>query len=128
MSSDPLRDLLSLPDRLDRLSRREGAGWLPPVDVYETGDRYVVSVELPGMDQRDIEIDAREGELWLRGRRPVPAVAPHAYHQMERGHGLFERRFLFAEAIDVQGTSAEMRDGVLTVTVPKRGPKRIEIR
>ena len=128
MPSDPLRDLLSLPDRLDRLSRREGAGWLPPVDVYETGDRYVVSVELPGMDQRDIEIDAREGELWLRGRRPVPAVAPHAYHQMERGHGLFERRFLFAEAIDVQGTSAEMRDGVLTVTLPKRGPKRIEIR
>jgi HSP20 family protein len=128
MPSDPLRDLLSLPDRLDRLARREGAGWLPPVDVYETSDRYVVSVELPGMDQRDLEIDAGEGELWLRGRRPAPAVAPHAYHQMERGHGRFERRFLFAEAIDIHGISAEMSDGVLTITVPKRGPKRIEVR
>jgi HSP20 family protein len=128
MPSDSLRDLLSLPDRLDRLASREGAGWLPPVDVYETGDRYVVSVELPGMDRRDLEIDAREGELWLRGRRPSPAVAPHAYHQMERGHGLFERRFLFAEATDVQRISAEMSDGVLTITVPKRGLKRIEVR
>ena len=128
MPSDPLRDLLSLPDRLDRLARSEGAGWLPPVDVYETGDRYVVSVELPGMDRRDLEIDAREGELWLRGRRPVPAIAPHAYHQMERGHGLFERRFLFADAIDVEGISGEMSDGVLTITVPKRGLTRVEVR
>jgi HSP20 family protein len=128
MPSDPLRDLLSLPDQLDRLTRREGAGWLPPVDVYETGDRYIVSVELPGMDQSDFEIDARDGELWLRGRRQAPARAPNAYHQMERGHGLFERRFLFAEPIDVPGISAEMRDGVLTIAVPKRGPKQIEIR
>jgi HSP20 family protein len=128
MPSDPLRDLLSLPDRLHRLTRRDGTGWVPPVDVYETTDRYVVSVELPGMDRGALEIDARETELWLRGRRPDPAVAPHAYHQMERGHGAFERRFLFADPIDVNGITAEMSDGVLTITIPKRGVKRIAVR
>lgn len=125
MPWDPLADLRSLQDhldRLDRLARRDGAGWMPAVDVYETSDRYIVTAELPGMDRGDIEIDARDGELALRGRRPDASVPPLAYHQMERGQGTFERRFVFAEAIDVDAVSAEFKDGVLTVTVPKTAP------
>lgn len=131
MPWDPLGDLRSLQDhldRLDRLARRDGAGWMPAVDVYETSDRYVVTAELPGMDRSHIEIDAREGELLLRGRRPDATVPPHAYHQMERGQGPFERRFVFADAIDVERISAEFSSGVLTVTVPKLSPARIAVR
>jgi HSP20 family protein len=131
MASDPLRDLLSLPehlDRLHRLTRRDGAGWMPPADVYETRDAYVVSVELAGMDQRHIEIDAREEGLWLRGHRPDPDAAPHVHHQVERGQGSFERRFLFAEPIEVEAIVAEMSDGVLSITVPKRTGRRIAVR
>jgi HSP20 family protein len=133
MAWDPLVELLSLQDhldRLDRLARREGTGWMPAVDVYEMSDRYIVTVELPGMDRGDIEIDARDGELALRGRRPEFGVPPHAYHQMERGQGPFERRFMFSEPIDVERIAAEFRDGLLTVTVPKTAqpqPRRIDV-
>jgi HSP20 family protein len=131
MARDPLRDLLSLSDpieRLDRLSERDGAGWLPPVDMYETPDRYIVTAELPGMDRRDIEIDAHDEELTLRGRRSDPGVPAHAYLRIERGQGTFERRFMFADVIDVERIAAEFRDGVLTITIPKAASKRIPVR
>jgi HSP20 family protein len=128
---DPLRDLMSLTDSLDRLDRltdRDGAGWLPPVDVYETPDRYIVTAELAGLDRRDIEIDAREDGLSLRGKRPDPGVPPHAYHRIERGQGQFQRRFVFAEPIDVARVAAEFKDGVLTITIPKQAVRRITVR
>lgn len=131
MVRDPLRDLLSLSDpldRLDRLADRDGAGWLPPVDVYETPDRYIVTAELPGMERRDIEIDAREEGLTLRGRRSEPGVPPHAYLQIERGQGAFERRFMFSDTVDVDRIGAEFRDGVLTITIPKATSRRITVR
>jgi HSP20 family protein len=131
VARDPLRDLLSLSDpldRLDRVSDGDGAGWLPPIDLYETPDRYIVTAELPGMDRRDIEIDARDQGLTLRGRRAQPGVPPHAYLQIERGQGAFERRFMFADPIDVEQVAAEFRDGVLTITIPKAASRRIAIR
>jgi HSP20 family protein len=133
MAFDPLRDLLSLSDhldrlRLDRLARRDGEGWMPPIDVYETADRYVVIAELAGMSRRDIEIDARGQELSLRGRRAGAGLPPNAYHQMERGQGPFERRFVFTEAIEIEQVAADFSDGVLTITVPKQGAKRIAVR
>lgn len=131
MARDPLRDLLSLSEpieRLDRHSDRDGAGWLPPVDVYETPDRYIVTAELPGMVRRDIEIDAHEEGLTLRGRRSDAGVPAHAYVRIERGQGAFERRFMFADPIDVEQIAAEFRDGVLTITIPKAASKRIAVR
>jgi HSP20 family protein len=131
MDRDPLRDLLLLSDHLDccdRLSQRDGTGWLPPVDVYETLDRYVVTAELAGMDRGDIEIDARDEALSLRGRRPEAGIPPHAYSRIERGQGPFERRFVFAEPIDVARVAAEFHDGVLTITVPKLAARRISVR
>lgn len=130
MPWDPLSDLLSLHDRLERGSRFEGAGWMPVVDVYETSDQYVVTAELPGVDRRDFTIDGRDGELSLRGRRPEAGVPSHAYVQVERGQGPFERRFVFAEPIGVDRIAAELQDGVLTIRVPKAArpdAKRITI-
>jgi HSP20 family protein len=129
MPWDPYRDLMALQDRLGRLQGREHA-WNPPVDVYETAGQYVVTAELPGLSREDIHIEVREGELTIRGQRPAPAVRPDDYHRMERLQGPFARAFAFVEAIDAEHISAEFRDGVLTVTVPKvsrPAARRIEL-
>jgi HSP20 family protein len=132
MARDPLRDLLSLSDRLDRLDRLserdDAVGWLPPIDVYETPDQYVVTAELAGMDRRDIQIDAHDEGLSLRGRRPDAGIPPHAYLRIERGQGPFERRFVFAEPIDVGRIDAQFRDGVLTIMIPKAAARRISVK
>ena len=127
---DPLRDVLALQDRLGRLQDGE-TGWKPPVDVYETADRYVVTAELPGLTRDDIQIELRERELTLRGRRADPGVPPDAYRQIERLQGAFARTFVFGEPIDGETVTAEFRDGVLTVSVPKASrptPRRIDVR
>lgn len=118
MPWDPFRDIIALQDRLGRLQGREHA-WNPPVDVFETVEQYVVTAELPGLSREDIHIEVREGELTIRGERPAPVVTPDAYHRMERLQGPFSRAFAFAETIAAEQVSAEFRDGVLTVTVPK---------
>lgn len=118
MPWDPFRDIMALQDRLGRLQGREHA-WNPPVDVYETAGQYVVTAELPGLSRDDIQLEVRESELTIRGQRPMPAVPPDAYHRMERLQGAFARVFAFADAIDPERISAEFKDGVLTVTLPK---------
>jgi HSP20 family protein len=118
MPWDPFRDIMALQDRLGRLQGREAA-WNPPVDVYETADQYVVTAELPGLSREDIQIEVRESELTIKGHRPTPTIRPDAYHRMERLQGPFARGFAFAETIDPARITAEFRDGVLTVSVPK---------
>jgi HSP20 family protein len=127
---DPLRDLLALQERMERLSGHEGAGWTPPVDLYETADAYIVTAELPGLQRHDIDIRFHEGQLTLQGTRPKADVPCERFHRVERGHGTFFRRFALPSLVDVDGIGADLRDGVLTVTVPKAsgaGPRRIDV-
>ena len=127
MPWDRFRDIMALQDRL---SARDGAGWRPSVDVYETEQCYVVSAELPGVKRDDIHIEMRESELTIRGERREEAVPANAYHQMERLQGPFTRTFMFSEPIDPEAINAEFVDGVLTVKVPKAArpePRRIDV-
>ena len=127
---DPLRDLLALQERMERLSGHETAGWTPPVDLYETADAYVVMAELPGLQRSDIEIRFHDGQLTLQGTRPKADVPCERYHRVERGHGGFFRRFALPTSIDPDGIVADLKDGVLTVTVPKSAaavPRRIDV-
>ena len=108
--------------------------WAPPIDVYETGDAYVVTAEVPGVTREDVELAVEESRLVDPGRRaeapPGAAEAVH-YHQVERGHGTFTRSFEFAESIDGDRIAADLADGVLTVTLPKvppPPPRKIEVR
>ena len=119
MQWDQVRELLALQDRLDQLLEGQAPGWSPPVDLFESEDGYVVAVELPGLTREDVKIEAQGDRLVVSGSRPVPAVAPQRYHQVERGHGAFSRAFAFAHPIDVDRISAEVQQGVLIVTVPK---------
>jgi HSP20 family protein len=127
---DPLRDLFALQERIERMADAGAAGWTPPVDLYETADRYVLTAELPGLTRDDISINVQDGTLTLEGRRQSPPVPCERYHRVERGHGAFSRRFSVPVPIDNQGVSADLKDGVLTVTLPKSAdalPRRIEV-
>ncbi len=131
---DPLRDLLALHEQLGHLVGSDAPGWTPPVDLYETSREFVLTAELPGLTRDQIDILVEDSRIVIRGART--SVGPHndipceQYHRVERGHGNFSRAFALPEAIDVDAIVAELKDGVLTVTIPKaadRLARRIDV-
>ena len=115
---DPIRDLLAIQQRLDRFAPRP-SGWAPPVDLHETADAYVVTAELPGVAREDLDIHIDNDRLTISGVRGTREVACEQFHRVERGHGSFSRAFQLPVPVDAQRITAELRDGVLTVTCPK---------
>ena len=65
---DPIRDLLAIQQRLDRFAPGP-SGWIPPIDVHETADEYVITAELPGLGRDDLEIQVHDGQLTISGAR-----------------------------------------------------------
>ncbi len=126
---DPLQDLLALHERLNRLAGDHSPGWVPAVDVYETPDRYVISAELPGLSRDDFHVSVQEGKVVLKGQRPPRPTANEQFHRVERGHGQFSRTFALPQPIDEKNIEADLRDGILSVTIPKATvrPRRIEV-
>jgi HSP20 family protein len=119
---DPLRDLLALHEQLGQLVGTDAPGWTPPVDLYETPGEFVLTAELPGLTREQIDIHAEDGRIVIRGARaagPDREIPCEQYHRVERGHGQFSRAFALPEPIDVGAVTADLKDGVLTVVVPK---------
>ena len=118
----------------ERLATPHAQAWTPPIDVYETADRYVVAAELPGMSREQIELAVEDSRLIIRGHRSGATAAAGSeihFHQIERGHGPFARSFEFASTIDATGVSADLSNGILTITLPKAAPpppRKIEVR
>jgi HSP20 family protein len=131
MACDPLRDLRAWQERLERLAAQHGHAWVPPIDVYETDDRYVIAAEVPGLERDQVELAVQDNRLTIRGTRSggIAESATRHYHQVERGHGSFERTFRFADPVQEDRITADLRDGVLSITVPKAvmPPRRIEV-
>ena len=126
---DPLRDLLALQEQIGQIVGTDAPGWTPPVDLYETAGAFVLIAELPGLNRSEIEIHAEESRIVIRGQRGghVPC---EQYHRVERGHGPFSRAFVLPEPIDIEAVTADLKDGLLTVTVPKaggRGARRVDV-
>jgi len=115
---DPIRDLLAIQQRLDRFAPGP-AGWLPPVDLHETAEAYVVTAELPGLQRDDLDIQINDDNLTISGVRREREEACEQYHRVERGHGSFSRTFHLPLPIDAEAITADLHDGVLTVTCPK---------
>jgi HSP20 family protein len=115
---DPIRDLLAIQQRLDRFAPGP-SGWVPPVDLHETADAYVVTAELPGLMRENLHIEMMDGRLTLSGLRPERESTCEQYHRVERGHGSFSRAFQLPLPVDAERITAELHDGVLTVTCPK---------
>jgi HSP20 family protein len=126
---DPLRDLLALHDQIGQLVGTDAPGWTPPVDLYENTSTFVLTAELPGLTRDQIDIQAEGNRIVIRGERAAHDASCEQYHRVERGHGRFSRTFILAEAIDVDRITADLRDGLLTLTIPKAGrsARRVDV-
>jgi HSP20 family protein len=92
----------------------------PALDLIEYPDRYEVVADLPGVDQKEVEVELIEGVLHVRGERARDALSDEARaYRRERTTGKFARSIAFRDDIDVDGIDASFHDGVLRVNVPK---------
>jgi len=126
---DPFRDLLALQEQIGQIVGTDAPGWTPPVDLYETAGAFVLTAELPGLTRDDIDIHAEETRIVIRGER-AGHVPCEQYHRVERGHGRFSRAFMLPEPIDIEAVTADLKDGLLTITIPKaggRGARRVDV-
>jgi HSP20 family protein len=106
--------------------------WLPSVDVREEENRFVVQVDLPGVESKDIEITAEKGVLTIKGERRSEGKKSEqpGYERVERVAGTFLRRFTLPETAQTDAITAKQANGVLEVSIPKQAqvqPKRIEV-
>ncbi len=140
---EPFRDLLTTQDHFNRLFNETfssffgndrlaaTASWTPAVDVYETDQSVVLKAELPGVDPKDVEARVEDGTLYLKGERKFEnEVKEGNYHRVERAYGSFTRTFALPTSVDAEKVAAEYKDGVLTLSLPKREetkPKTIKI-
>src|SRR3989441_3060835 len=84
---DPLRDLLALHEQLGQLVGTDAPGWTPPVDLYETANEFVLTAELPGLTRDQIDINAEDNRITIRGARtstPDREIPCEQYHRVER--------------------------------------------
>jgi HSP20 family protein len=108
---------------------RGGIYYVPRIDIYESADEVVLQCDVPGVKPQDVDVRFEKGELSLYGK-VQPRQAPAEYLEEEYGVGDFYRSFAIAPEIDADKISAECRDGVLTVHLPKQErvkPKRIAV-
>jgi len=103
----------------------------PAIDVIEEGESFVVRADLPGMDKKDVEITLSDRILSIKGEKKGKSEdQDKRYLRRETWYGSFERRIALPETADAEGIKAEMKDGVLTVSVKKREetkPRQIAI-
>lgn len=97
--------------------------WAPRLDVHENKDAYEVQVDLPGVEKKDVEVTLEEGVLTVRGTRQSSHEAraeDGSWHRQERSYGSFQRSLSLGEGVDADGVKAELKDGVLKLSVPKK--------
>jgi HSP20 family protein len=100
----------------------ETLGWIPPVEIVEKPDALVLTAELPGMAREHIEVSFEEDVLTIRGEKTEEKREEKAetkFHVFERYYGTFARSFVVPRTIDPTKITAEFRDGVLVVRLPK---------
>jgi HSP20 family protein len=109
----------------------DSGAWLPPVDIHEEADQFVLQVDLPGVDANAVEITSDQGVLTIRGQRAESRrEAREGYRRIERITGEFQRRFSLPESVDTQSIKAKVVNGVLEVAIPKLAqvqPRRITV-
>ncbi len=105
--------------------------WLPPVDILESKDAYLIRAELPGMKKEDFNLEVNDGTLTLSGERKSEALTDGVeYHRSERVNGKFARSFYLPRTVKQDGIKANYQDGILEIHVPKveeAKPKQIAI-
>ena len=137
---EPFRDLFRLQDQLfktfgEAYGSRDESGltgaWVPAVDVFEDNDAITLKLELPEVDAKDVDIQVEANQLTVRGERKLEKSENRDnYHRIERTYGAFSRSFTLPNTVDTEHISAESKDGVLRVLLPKRAetkPRQIKV-
>ena len=139
---DPFRDMVSLREKMNRLFEDVFTGrsedreltpstWAPAVDIFETENDLIMTAEVPGINEKDIEIKIEDNTLTLKGERKFEKETKEEnYHRLERSYGSFYRAFTLPNSVDVDKIHAEHENGILKITMPKRHelkPRNVKI-
>jgi HSP20 family protein len=129
---DPLKDLVGIQERMNKLFESalartnfdadSGVGaWTPVADVYETAERVVFCLELPGLSQSAIDVRLEADEIVVQGAREMDRGGTgEQFHRVERSYGKFARRFRLPSHVDRASVGAVYEHGVLTVSLAKK--------
>jgi HSP20 family protein len=137
---EPFRGVSTLQDQINRLfnqsfdrSTEEGSltPWAPAVDIFETEHELVVKADLPDVKPEDLDIRVENNILTIRGERKFEKkVTEDKYLRVERTYGSFSRSFSLSSTVNTEAINADYKDGVLTLSIPKREeakPKQIKV-
>jgi HSP20 family protein len=137
---EPFRGFNSLQEQVNRLFEGSMRGtepessltaWAPAVDVYETENELVVTADLPGIDEKDLDVRIEKNMLTIRGERKMEkTVNEDNFLRVERAYGSFSRSFSLPNTVNTEAIKAEYNGGVLTVRLPKREeskPKQVKV-
>ena len=130
---DPLANLRLFEDAFTRaLSEPQtNRPWAPSVDIYETGEELVLKADVPDVDQKDIDVRVENQTLTISGERKFQQQeSSKGYHRIERSYGNFVRSFAVPNSFDTEKIAASYKNGVLTVSLPKKEaakPRQIKV-
>jgi HSP20 family protein len=137
---EPFRGLSTLQDQFNRLFNEQLRNhseesalttWAPAVDIYETTNELVVKADLPDVNEKDIDVRVENNLLTIRGERKFEkSVAEENFLRVERTYGSFSRSFSLPNTVNAEKIGAEYKNGVLTVTLPKREeskPRQVKV-
>jgi HSP20 family protein len=138
VSFDPFEGLLRLQRDLDRIFGKPspdfgltGPNVFPPINVFTEKDGFIVRAEVPGIKAEELNLDVESGRLSLSGERKFESRAEGGYDRRERRGGMFSRTLRLPPDLDTHAATAELRDGILTVRIPKAEaarPRHIEVK
>ena len=141
---EPVAELNTIQNEMNRLfntffdpSATGGRGpgttrrWLPPMDLVETSDHYLLRADLPGLSDEDVNIQLEDNVLTITGERTAQNTGEHhGYHRLERAFGSFSRSLTLPDGVDPDGVHAQFDRGVLEISIPKpeqKKPKAVQI-
>lgn len=107
------------------------SNFVPPVDIYEDEHNITVQAEVPGIQEKDLDVRLENNVLTISGERKMEnEQKQEGFHRIERGYGRFTRSFTLPHTLDTEHVNAQFENGILKVTIPKRAeakPKQIKI-
>jgi HSP20 family protein len=114
------REMGRLFENLDPIQSTRRASRYPPLNLYDAGDRYILSVQLPGLAPADIDLTITGETLTLRGeRKRTEGVKEDSYRRQERPMGRWSRTITLPDRVESTQVSASFADGILTVSIPR---------
>ena len=129
---NPFYDLIHWAEPVRWPTRPSAQHYVPAIDVVEKESAYELVAEVPGVGADDLEVKIEEGVLSIHGQRKQEEKEERSgYRRIERRHGSFCRRFHLPKGVQSEAVSADLKDGVLTVTIPKgeqAQPRKVAVR